>query len=216
MKKNILICLDRDGTLNYDKKYHLGKDKNWKSKIRLMPQVTSGLKLLKKLPNTHFYIITNQPGISRKDMPLLTEAKAKQVCQYIKNKINSRVPIIKDCFICEHPTKGYARKYGGEKNFIKKNICNCQCLKPKPGMINQALRKAKLKKSNTNIYVIGDRATDVQAAINAKGFGILIPFKNEPGQTPEFKKIKNKNKKKAKNFLEAAKIIYKKETTSGS
>ncbi len=214
MKKHILICLDRDGTLIYDNNYHLGSQKNWKSKIKLLPFIIKGLKLLKKLPNSHFYITTNQPGISRKDLLLLTKAKAKQVCKYIINKINEQGVQINYCFICEHPYPRYVKEHGGEKNFIKKNICNCQCMKPKPGMIKQALRKAKLKESNTSIYLIGDRVTDVQAAIKAKGLGILVPFQEKSEEIKKFKKLSSKNKFQAKNFLEAAKFIYKREISS--
>jgi histidinol phosphatase-like enzyme len=78
-------------------------------------------------------------------------------------------------------------------------------------MVKEALKKSKLNKKNTKIYVIGDRMSDVHTAHNAKSFGIIVPFKNEPSQIAKVKKLNHKNTHVAKDFLDAAKFIIKKE-----
>ena len=78
-----VICLDRDGTLIYDKKYHLGRTEDWKTKIQILDTVVEGLKVLRALPDTLIYLITNQPGVAVQNFPLLTEQRAREVCEYL-------------------------------------------------------------------------------------------------------------------------------------
>lgn len=211
MKKNILICIDRDGTLIYDKKYYMGHTKNWKSRIKFLKNVIKGLRLLnKELPDAPIYMITNQPGVAIKDFPLLTEKRANEVCLEVLKKLEKKRAIIKDYILCSHVSPSYVKKRK-EFKFNKKLICNCSCIKPKPGMIKEALKKESLEPNKTKIYVIGDRASDIKTALNAKGFGILIPFKEEPYEKEKVKNIKTKNKYIAKGFLDAARFIVKRE-----
>jgi D-glycero-D-manno-heptose 1,7-bisphosphate phosphatase len=195
-----LICLDRDGTLVYDNKCNLGSQYDWKKKVKILPHVIKGIKELNKIPNTKIYIITNQPAVAVKELKLLTKKRAYEVCKYIFNKINKQGAHLDGYFICTGASKEYAKSHP-EYTLDKSKLDNCNCMKPKPGMVLKALKKSKFKKPK--IYVIGDRASDVQTAKNVKGTGILVPYKNEPGQ-----KAKLSGKKIIKkNFLEAVKFI---------
>ncbi len=202
---NTLICIDRDGVLIYDKKYHLGKSNNWKKKVKILPKVIEGIKLLKKIPSVKIYMITNQPGVAIKEFKLLDDKRVAQVCEYVLNKLEKKGAKLDGYFACGHATPDYVKKRKKYK-FHKSKVCNCFCIKPNLGMVISSLEKEGLNFKKTKIYVIGDRASDVQTAINVKGTGILVPFINEPEQ------IKKMNKKGyiAKNFLEASKIVYKK------
>lgn len=215
MKKQLLIFVDRDGTVDYDRKtrpkYHLGRQKDWKSKVRFIQSSILGLRLLnKKLPQAKIYLISNQPGVAIKEFPLLTRKKANEVFKYILKKLASKGVKLDGYEFCGKATPAYAKKHS-QYTFHKKLVGNFDCWKPKPGMIESILKKEKLKLKKTEIYVIGDRVSDVQTAVNVKGFGILVPFVNQPGQNAKTKKLKNKNKYIAKSFLEAAKFIIKKE-----
>ena len=171
----------------------------------------NGLKLInKELPNAKIYIITNQSGVAIKEFPLLTKKKAEEVCNYIVNLIRKKHVKIEKCFFCPHTDKKYI-KIHPQFTFDMKMICDCQCSKPKPGMIKWALREEGWNKRDTKIYVIGDRMSDVKTAHNIKGFGILVPFINRPGEKKMVRKMKNKNKFIAKDFYDAAKFIVKKE-----
>lgn len=202
----LFVCADRDGTLIYDEKYHLGRTSDWKSKVRILPTVIKGLKLLKSIPNTLIYMITNQPGVAIRDFPLLTLEKAHEVSQYIVEIIKKEGKLIDGYFICPHATHAYVTKRS-DYEFDKKMICDCECTKPKPGMIFDALKKEELSRDEVDIYVIGDRSSDVLTAINADGIGILIPFGNEPGQIEEVKDMNNPKTYIAKNFFDATKFI---------
>ena len=210
MKKKLFIFLDRDGTIDYDKKYHLGHQRNWKSKIRILPNVVKGLKILRKIPGVRIYMITNQTGVAIKDFPLLTDKRAREVCQYIIDKLKDKGIKLDGYEICGKASPSYVKKRSNFK-FDKKLVGNFSCIKPKPGMINSILNKEGVKRKDAKIYVIGDRFSDVKTALNIKGFGILVPFKNEPGEKEKVEKLKSKNKYIAKDFLDAARFIVKRE-----
>ncbi len=218
VKKNILICVDRDGTIVYDKKYHLGRQRNWKKLVKILPGVVSGIKrLTKKFPDAKIYMITNQPGIAIKDFPLLTQKRANEVCKLIIKELEKQGAKIDGYIVCGKATTAYTKKRG-EYKFNKKMVGNFPCIKPKPGMINQILKKLKWDKRNTDIFVMGDRLSDVETGLNVNGYGygIFVPFKERPKEIKKVKKkIKKENKKRiytSKGFLDGVDWIIK--TTS--
>ena len=122
-KKNILICFDRDGTVIYDKKYHLGRQKNWKGLIRFRQGSISGLKYLnEQLSGARIYLISNQSGVAIKDFPLLTAKKSQEVCKYIVRLLKGRGVRILKCFVCPHTTEAYMRSHP-QFTFEKKVLC---------------------------------------------------------------------------------------------
>ena len=208
--KKILILVDRDGTLIYDKKCHYGSQKNWKSLIKILPSVVRGINLLRKIPNVKIYMITNQPGVAIKDFPFLTLRRAHEVCKYVLNLLKRKNAKIDGYELCEHASSSYVKSYP-KFEFNKKLVGNFSCMKPKYGMINHVLKNEKLNREEIAIYVIGDRFSDVKTALNVKGFGIIVPFANEKREKEKVKKINNKNTFIARNFLDAAKFIIEKE-----
>ena len=212
MKKTI-ICLDRDGTLIYDDKYHLGRSNDWKKKIKILPGVTSGIKELQKIPQIRLYMITNQPGVAVKEFKLLTEQRAYQVSQYIFDLFKKKKAFLDGYFVCTHASPAYTKRRA-ERTFHKKLVCNCSCIKPRLGMVFSSLKAEGVKRSDVKLYVIGDRASDLQTAINAKGIGIYIPFKGEAQEQEKIEALKRKYKSRiylAKNFKDAAGFIIKRE-----
>jgi len=205
--KKILVLVDRDGVLIYDDKYHLGRTNNWKKKVKVLPKVVEGLKKLRKIKGVSVYMITNQPGIAVKNFPLLTMKRSSEVCKFVVDKLKKKGGLIDDYFVCPHASPAYTKKRKTYK-FEKKLVCNCSCIKPRLGMVFNALKKEGITKENANIYVIGDRISDIKTALNIKGNGILVPFANEPGQIEMAKKIKQKSRVYiAKDFLGAANFI---------
>jgi histidinol-phosphate phosphatase family protein len=208
--KRTIICLDRDGTLIHDEGYHLflGKDDDWRRKVRMLPGVIDGLKKLKNMPGSAIYMITNQPGVSISDYPLLTPERAHEVCKYVINKIRKMGAVIDGYFLCPHATPEYVSKKP-ELNFDARFVHECDCSKPALGMVFSTLKAEQVTVDDAIIYVIGDRATDVQTALNIEGSGVLIPFENEPGEEEKVRKLKNQSHVYiAKDFLDAADIIF--------
>jgi histidinol-phosphate phosphatase family protein len=212
MKKTI-ICIDRDGTIIHDTKEHLflGRDDDWRSKVKILPYAIDGLRLLSNIPSSAVYMITNQAGVAISDYPLLTIERADEVCAYVADTIESMGAHIAGYFLCPHATPAYARKKPNVR-FDEKLVHECKCLKPALGMVFNALKAEDITPDNANVYVIGDRATDIQTALNANGMGILIPFENEPGEDEKVKKLDNKTQIHiAQNMLEVAEFIVARE-----
>ena len=207
VKKKTTICINRDGTLIYDNKYHLGKTNNWRSKVKILPSVVSGIRQLRKIPSVKLYMITNQPGVATKTFPLLTLQRAHEVCRYVLKKLENKRAKLDGYFLCPHASPSYTRKRKDRK-FDDRLVCNCSCIKPRLGMVFNALKVEGVKRKDVDIYVIGDRASDVKTATNVKGTGILVPFKNEHGEKEKAEKITGKMYI-AKNFTDAVGYIKK-------
>jgi len=210
VKKNILVCIDRDGTLDYDMRYHLGHQRNWKSKVHLLDNVVKGLRRLRQIKGVKIYLVTNQTGVAIKDFKLLTLDKAHEVCRFVMDRLENGGAKLDGYELCGKASVAYTRKRSQYK-FHKNLVGNFYCFKPNPGMVYSAMKKEGWKKSNTNIYVIGDRLGDVKTGLNAKGYGILVPFPNRAEEPEKVKKLKSKKAYVAKDFLDAVNFIIKKE-----
>jgi histidinol-phosphate phosphatase family protein len=205
-----IICIDRDGTLIYDDKYHLGRTNGWKKLIKILPSVVTNLKQLRKIPNVAIYMITNQPGVAVKDWPLLTEDRAHKVCQHILRLFEEKGFTFDGYFLCGHANPAYMKRRPN-RTYIKSRVCNCGCVKPRLGMIFKTLKAEGVQRKDVRLFVIGDRYSDVKTALNAKGTGIHIPFKNEKEQQRKMETLKkNKNVYFARDFKDAVKFIVKK------
>ena len=157
MKK--AIFLDRDGVLIKIKKI---KNKPYSvDKLKSVKIYKRISNLLDKYRQKYLLImITNQPNVSRK---LIKKSEIVKVNNFIKKKL-----ILDDVFCCFHDDKD-----------------NCNCRKPKPGMLLSAKKKwnINMKKS----YFIGDRKKDVIAGKKAGcnnifidyGYDEILPSKND-------------------------------------
>ncbi len=144
------IFLDRDGTLN---KY-VGFLRN-KDQLALLEGVSEAIKLINKSKYLAI-VVTNQPVLARGEV-------SYQELQEIHNKMETLLGLngayLEGIYFCpHHPDKGF----DGEVKELKKE---CECRKPKPGMLLQASNEfnINLKKS----WIIGDSENDVLAGKNA-------------------------------------------------
>lgn len=215
-RKHILLFVDRDGTLIYDDSYFLGKDNYWRNKVKILPKVIEGMKLLdEKFPDQACrFIITNQPGVAIEDFKRLTMKRAREVTKEIQHLLKREGAYFDGYVVCGHVSPEYVKdhpQFKFERKFIE---IRCSCFKPNTGMIEEAAGKKGLDPKKTNIYVIGDRESDILTALNANGIGILVPFEGRLEEIPKVKKLKEKHPKNVfivENFLEAIKIVVQKE-----
>ncbi len=200
--KNLIIGLDRDGLLIYDDKYHLGSTDDWKKKVRFLPGVVVGLKKLKKkFPKVKLYMLTNNPGVAIKDFPLLNVERAKKVNLEVLKKLREKGVVLDNYMFCPYADKSYVKTHK-EFKFDKKFVKGASCIKPGVKMIKDSFKDSKLDSKDIKFYYLGDRESDVKVALKSKGFGILVPFINRPGEKAKVKKIKGKNKYIAKGFVD--------------
>ena len=101
-------------------------------------------------------VITNQPVIAR---GICTFDMLNEIHKKLETELGREGAYINDLFFCpHHPAKGFA----GEVSELK---IDCQCRKPKPGMLVEAARKYNIDLHES--WMIGDSFRDVEAGKNA-------------------------------------------------
>lgn len=141
------IILDRDGVINHDSNEYIKTPDEW------LP-INGSLAAIARLNQAGFQVVlaTNQAGIGRGILStkMLTAIHDKMCLELAK--YNGK---ILDIFYCPHHPKD-----------------NCQCRKPRPGMLLSFA--AKYQVALDDVYMVGDRITDVAAARAAGAIPILL------------------------------------------
>jgi len=170
-EKQKCVFLDRDGTINV-----LVKDQ-FVTKPEHFELIDGAAEAIKTINSLGYLaiVITNQPVIARGevDFPTLDLIHMK-----METDLGKYGAYIDDIFYCpHHPDKGF----DGERLEYK---IDCDCRKPKPGMIHKAAEKYNIDLSAS--IMVGDDKRDVQAGINAGCIPVLLA----DGKNPETKMIK--------------------------
>jgi len=139
------IIFDRDGTLNKDNGYtYKTSDLEWKA---------GAMELIKYLNDKNYlvFVATNQSGIARAkytedDMNTFHKEMQKQL-----RKIGAHIDKF---YFCPYHVDGVIEK------FKKDSICR----KPNTGMLKDIKKEWHLTKEN--MYMIGDKDTDIECASN--------------------------------------------------
>ena len=154
-KKNLrlkqkAVFLDRDGTINVFGDF-IRKPENFE----LIEGAAQAIKTINSL-GFLVIVITNQPVIARGEVDFET---LELIHMKMETELGKSGAYIDDLFFCpHHPDRGFA----GERPQYK---IDCDCRKPKPGMILQAAKKYNIDLSQS--YMVGDDLRDVQAGTNA-------------------------------------------------
>ncbi len=208
MAKQILVALDRDGTINVDQD-NTGKDSDWKERLELCSGVVEGIKLLQSNPNIKLCIASNQAGVAR---GLFTEETLKEINKEIFNLLKQKGVIfdLKHWYMAPFVDREYAKKKGMsfDRPYVKELY---DWRKPNIGMLKEAAKDFGLNLSEfKEIFAIGDKHTDVQMGLNAGGKGILINTDTNQDEQEEMKKMLKEYKERvwvARNLEEAAEIV---------
>ena len=159
--KQKAIFLDRDGTINKYVGFLRDIDE-----FELLPGVSEAIRMI----NTSGYlaiVVTNQPVIARGEV---TFEELDNIHCKMETLLGKEGAYIDGLFFCpHHPHKGYE----GEIPELK---IDCDCRKPKPGMLLKAAEELNIDLNAS--YMIGDSDSDVQAGEAAGCTGIKI---NEGG-----------------------------------
>jgi len=211
----ILICSDRDGTINVDHNYYLGKDPNWKAQVKFLPGVPEGIKLLKTLDDSFFVFLTNQSGVAIDDEAFkpFTLDVMYEVNRHIIEQLKKEGAIVDGYFACPFVDMDYVMKKSEKHTFDNCYVVNKHPdLKPNTGLVEKA--KKKFAPNGVEmVYMIGDRKSDVVLGLNTGGKSILVPaFKTaELGDLTDVQGMQNQYGNRiyiAKDFLDASKWIF--------
>ena len=151
--KRPAVFIDRDGTINEQMGYI-----NHLSRFILLPGVAEAIRLLNK-NNFLAIIVTNQSGVARGYFPIDLVHGLHAV---LKASLKEERAVIDGIFFCPHHPGGVVPEYRRE----------CDCRKPKTGLIDQALEAFDVDGSGS--YVVGDRITDIEFAHNSNLRGVLV------------------------------------------
>lgn len=143
------IVLDRDGVINFDSPDFIKSPEEW------IP-IPGSLAAIARLNQAGYKVAvaTNQSGVARGlyDLKML-EAIHEKMRRLLKDE-NGYVDGI---FFCPH---------GPEDN--------CDCRKPKPGLIEQIAEHFNFNIKETEVWCIGDSLRDLEAAYSAGGKPVLV------------------------------------------
>ena len=171
--RRYLIGLDRDGTINQDEKGYLGRNEDWKESITFCSRALEGLRLLRSQPDFRIIVASNQAGVARGYFSANT---MHEVDDHIRFLLKSQGIELDEWSCCLFVDREYAEKINMPKDsplryFVRDNGFR----KPEIGMLESAARGVGLTLNDfSGIYFVGDKKTDVQTGLNAKGYGILI------------------------------------------
>lgn len=151
------VFLDRDGTLN---KYvgflrHIDQ-------LELLPGAAEAVRKINESGYLAI-IVTNQPVIARGEVTVL---ELQEIHNKLETLLGQEGAYVDGIYYCpHHPHKGYA----GEVPELK---IDCECRKPKPGLLYQAAQDFHIDLAAS--YMVGDGDNDVQCGINAGCTPVLL------------------------------------------
>lgn len=152
--RSYTVILDRDKTINADPGYL-----NDPAKVVLLPRAAEGIRLLNQF-GIRVFVASNQAGVAK---GLITPEQLAAVNARIAELLAKEGAHIEKIYVCIH----------GDAD-------NCDCRKPKPGLIRQIIDEQKIDPLKT--FVAGDRARDLECAMSFHIRGIIVgdEEKHEP------------------------------------
>jgi len=141
------VFLDRDGVVN---RVIMRDGRPYPpsslAELEVAPETAPALKELKDR-GFELVIITNQPDVAR-------GLQSRDTVESINRALKSSLPL-DDILVCYHTDKD-----------------NCECRKPKPGLLFEAARKHNIDLARS--FMVGDRWRDIDAGHNAGCTTILV------------------------------------------
>lgn len=187
-QKQKAVFLDRDGTINEYVGFLTRSEQ-----FKLFPGVTEAIAKL----NASSYltiVATNQPVIARGEC---TYEELENIHKKMETELGKNGAYLDDIFFCPyHPDRGYE----GEVSKLK---IDCDCRKPKVGMLKQAAEKYNIDLKSS--WYIGDTTMDIQTGINAEMKTVLL-HTGEAGKDGKYDVIANYE---ADTLLDAVTFIFK-------
>ena len=161
------IFLDRDGTIN--------KYVGFLRDIDEFEMLDGVAEAIKRINESGYLaiVVTNQPIIARGEVSF---AELEEIHHKMETLLGEKGAYLDGIFYCpHHPHKGYK----GERPELK---IDCECRKPKPGMLFKAAEDFNIDLSRS--WIVGDGENDIKAGSNAGCKTALIGTGNENyGQT---------------------------------
>ena len=161
--KRPAIFLDRDGTISKEVNLLNNSDQ-----LELIDGAAEAIRLINKSDYLAI-IVTNQPVIARN---LCSVEELEYIHASLETMLGKEGAYVNAIYYCpHHPDKGYPEERPEYK-------IECECRKPKPGMLFQAAKDWNIDIANS--YMIGDTSRDLEAGRNAGCKDSILIETNKP------------------------------------
>ena len=159
MGQNKAIFLDRDGVINFDHAYvHKIEEFQFIDGVFEACRIFADLGYLS-------VVVTNQSGIGR---GYYSESQFKLLSEWMCAEFEKHGVTISKVYFCPHHPK----------NALPAYLKECDCRKPNPGMLNQAINDFDIDVAQS--VMVGDKASDIGAA---RAAGVKTAILVESGQS---------------------------------
>ena len=156
-EKHPAVFLDRDGVINEivfnEETEHLDSPMN-ESEFKFLPYVEEALDMISR-KGYYIFVVTNQPAAAKGKISL---EKLYDINTAFVGELAQMGILINDVYMCPHHSVGSPT---GEQFLIRE----CECRKPKPGLINKGLEAYNIDKNSS--FMVGDSYTDILAGREA-------------------------------------------------
>ena len=137
MNKLKTVFVDRDGVINQERSDYIKSI----SELEIYPNVAKNIKLLKDA-GFLVVVITNQSAVNR---GIITHEMINQIHNSIQDHLKKYGTFLDGFYYCPHTPNE-----------------NCNCRKPKPGLLQQAILELNIDLNSS--WMIGDSDSDIEAA----------------------------------------------------
>ncbi|MFC1712118.1 D-glycero-beta-D-manno-heptose 1,7-bisphosphate 7-phosphatase [Candidatus Poribacteria bacterium] len=148
MKNEKVIFLDRDGVINENRDNDYIKE--W-DEFKFLPKAKEAIRTLTDA-SWGIIIITNQAGVGK---GIMSDQAVRDINARMIEEIEAYGGKIKTVYYCPHRPEE-----------------DCECRKPKPGMLFNAAREFNIEFSES--YLIGDNITDIKCGSQVGCTTILV------------------------------------------
>lgn len=156
------VFLDRDGTIN--------KYKGFISDPKDFELIDKVAEAISSFRNSGYLVVvvTNQPVVARGEC---SEETLELIHKKMETLLGEDGAFLDEIYYCPHHTdKGF-------ENEIKELKIDCDCRKPKPGMIFTAAEKFNIDLEKS--FMVGDSLRDVETAVNAGCRAVFVGDKKK-------------------------------------
>lgn len=142
-----VVIVDRDGVVNADSPGYIKTPVEWQA----LPGSLDAIAALTRA-GTAVVVATNQSGVGR---GLFSEATLARIHARMAGEVAAHGGVLAGVYYCPHaPDAG------------------CDCRKPRPGLLERIARDLSIELAG--VPVIGDKASDLEAAAAVGARGILV------------------------------------------
>jgi D,D-heptose 1,7-bisphosphate phosphatase len=184
---NKAVFLDRDGVITKEPPHYAHRI----DQLELVPKSAEAIKGLNE-SGFKVIVISNQSGVARgyyqeKDIEIYNREMEKKL-----EEKNAHIDAI---YYCPHHPEATIKEYR----------IDCDCRKPKPGMLKRAEKDLNLDLKRS--FLIGDKVSDIEAGYRAGCKTILVLTGHGTDELKKFSKMNIKPNYISKDLFAAIQII---------